>query len=158
MPQAGPVDQWTPKLVRERLIEAATWVRYYGGPVGPAPMRSALPGYAVSLEDHLAEGWGIPEVAGNDDEAGRLQHMPLPPGPDRITALEDALTWVGRYVARDHRVLARILQMWIRCRVYRGSFDAVCADLRISRAHAYVLRDRALGLIARGLDGEGHRP
>ena len=51
---------WTPKRVREVLIEAVTWAQQYAGPIGPAAVRGSMPVYKPTLEDHLEEGWGLP--------------------------------------------------------------------------------------------------
>lgn len=152
---------WTPALVRAELIQAVTWVRFYGGPVGPARMRSCLPAYAPTLEDHLAEGWGLPETADDDDEEQerhRRKVMALPPSAARVGALSDALHWVGRHVARSHPGSARMLALWLRCRVYRRNYDEAVRAMGVAPGHAYRLRDRALGLIAMGLDRDGNRP
>lgn len=144
-------DCWTPKLVAERLIEAVSWVRYSGGPVGPTDrIRSALPHYAPSLEDHLEEGWGIPEIAG--DEMAEDRAVRLPPSPEKITAHMDALQWQSRYLADGNNGAGRMLSLWLACRVHGASFErAVDRRGTMNRRAAYRLKDRALSLIAQGL-------
>ena len=149
-------DVWTPKLVRDRLIEAITWARFCAGPVGPTKIKSNLPAYRASLDDHLAEGWGLPEVAGDDDPIDRRLY--LPPPADRVQALIEALEWVAHYVALTNQGSARMLNLWLRCRVYKLDFDWMVGELGLSRGHAYRLRDRALSLIAQGLDRDGKQP
>lgn len=136
---------WTPKLVKARLVAATLWVKHYGGPVGPSGVKSSMPSYKASFEDHMDEGWGIPEVAGEDpaDDKGR----PLPPSAEEVEAHLDALMWVSSFVAKTHPESARILALWLRCKVYRRDFDRAIGD-RQSRGHAYRLRDRALSLIS----------
>lgn len=149
---------WTYKLVRERLIEAVTYARFYGGPVGPSGMRSGMPAYRASLEDHLDEGWGLPEAAEDDEDTARNRAMPRPPSPERIEHLVDALAWPARFVALSNPGSARMLSLWLRCRVYKLDFERALDRIGMSRSHAYRLRDRALTLIAVGLDREGSRP
>lgn len=150
---------WTPDLVRARLIEAVTWVRYYGGPVGPAQIRSSMPTYRPTLDDHLDEGWGLPENADDGDEdATRRKVMAMPPSPDKVEQLIDALTWVASYVARNNHGSAKMLSLWLWCRVYRHDFRQRVKAAKIQPSHAYRLRDRALMLIATGLDADGKTP
>lgn len=150
----GP-EVWTPELVNKRLVEAVRWVRFHGGPVGPSGVKSCMPSYRPSLEDHLEEGWGLPEVA--DDEAEPARPKPLPPTPEMVEKLIDALTWVSRYVAPTNPGSARMLALWLRCKVYRRDFEDDLAG-RVSRGHAYRLRDRGLSLIAVALTNAGVEP
>ncbi|TXH44938.1 MAG: hypothetical protein E6Q97_31945 [Desulfurellales bacterium] len=143
---------WTPGEVKAELVEAVRWVRFHGGPVGPSGIRSCMPSYTPSLEDHLEEGWGLPEVAG-DDRPGDKK-VSLPPTPERVEQLIDALTWISRYVVATNPGSAQMLALWVRCKVYRRDFgDAV--EGRLSRSSAYRLRDRGLGIIATRLTAEG---
>lgn len=147
---------WTPRLVKLELIAAITWARYSVSPVGPSQIRSTMPAYKASLDDHLDEGWGLPELAeGVPDEAQRLY---VSPPADRVQALIEALEWVAHYVALTNQGSARMLNLWLRCRVYKLDFDWMVGELGLSRGHAYRLRDRALSLIAQGLDRDGKQP
>lgn len=139
------IEGWTPKLVKARLVAATLWVKHYGGPVGPSGVKSSMPTYKASLDDHLEERWGFPETADEDprDDRGR----PMPPTAEEVELHLDALTWVASYVHPTHPESARILALWVRCKVYRRDFDRAIRD-RQSRGHAYRLRDRALMLIS----------
>ena len=142
-------DGWTPKAVKDRMVEAVRWARYNVGPTGPAPMRSAMPIFLPTMEDHLEEGWGLPEKAEGVDEPDRVLRIALP--PEKIQQMIDTLEWCAKYLAADHPGSARMLNLWLRCRVYRGDFNKVVEARGISRAHAYRLRDRGLSLIAQAL-------
>lgn len=145
------METWTPKLVGERLIEAVRWANYAAGQVGPAGIRGGMPSYAPTWEERLAEGWGIPELAGDEQQPDR--RMRVPATPAQITAFEAALTWPAIYLLPDHEGSARIMCVWVRCKAARASFDdAVDRRKTISRATAYRLRDRALSIISQGLD------
>lgn len=149
-------EGWTPKLVGERLVAALRWAERASGRVGPAAIRSTMPTYLPTLEDHLAEGWGLPEVAGDD---GALERpMERHPTPAEIDAHMQALSWVAEYLAKDHRNLAMLLQLWLLCRLGRADWKKTLQNWRVSRAHAYRLRDRALGMIAQGLERKGIKP
>ena len=149
---------WTPELVRDRMIEAVRWARYTAGPTGPAPIRSLMPEYRASLEDHLAEGWGLPEKADGVDEAERAIHLRMP--PERVDQMIWVLDWCRLYLAKDRPGDAVILNLWLRCRVYRGNFDTALKrrSFAMTRRHAYRMRDRALAHISQRLDKEGFRP
>lgn len=159
MPRDTHPEVWTPDLVRKALVEAVSWSRQFGGPVGPAGVRSTMPHYRATLEDHLDEGWGLPEVAG-DEPSVDGRPVVLPPPPERVSQLLEALGWVGRYLLPDHPGSAQMLQLWLRCKT-RGDgrgFDPALRRMGMGRGHAYRLRDRALSRIAQGLTVDGSRP
>jgi hypothetical protein len=142
-------EGWTPTLVKERLIEAVRWARYNVGPTGPAPIRSAMPSYTATLEDHLAEGWGFPEQAEDNAPDEKVLRINLP--PEKVQQLIDALEWCAKYLAADHPGSARMLNLWVRCRVYKADFNRNIEARGLSRSHAYRLRDRGLSVIAQAL-------
>ena len=147
-------DVWTPKLVRERLVEAVKWARYHAGPTGPAAVKALYPVYVPSADDFEDEGWGDRENA--DD--GDLE--PPPPRkrykPAEVSKLIAALYWPGKYAVPGHPTSARILNLWVRCRVHKINFDKTIERKgEMSRASAYRYRDRALGAIAQGLMRDG---
>ncbi|XAI96300.1 hypothetical protein [Microcystis phage Mae-JY30] len=145
------VDTWTPKLVRERLVEAIRWARYNAGPTGPAPVRALMPTYIPSQAERDEEGWGHPETADDDEPVLRRQLR-----PDQVSAIIDALHWPARYAVPELPTSARILNLWLRCKVYRGNFDkTIERQGEMSRASAYRMRDRALAAIAVGLERDG---
>lgn len=151
-------ETWTPKLVRERMIEAVRWARYNAGPTGPAPIRSAMPSYKPTLEDHLEEGWGLPEKAEGVEEAERVVRIPL--SPERIDEMIWVLDWPRLYLAKEHPGDAVMLNLWLRCRVYKSNFERAlqARGFPMSRRHADRMKDRALSHISQRLDREGHRP
>ena len=148
-------ETWTPKRVGEVMTEAVRWARFNAGQVGPAGIKGCMPAFNPTLEDHLDEGWGIPEVAGeNEPDAARPVRRPAT--PEQITRFEAALHWPTLYLFPRHEGSARILGLWLRCKVHKRPFDAaIKARGTISRTNAYALRDRALSLISQGLDRDG---
>lgn len=140
------------------MIEAVRWARYNAGPTGPAPIRSAMPTYKPTLEDHLAEGWGFPEQAEGVADGDNVIRLSLP--PHKIDQLADALDWCRRYLSPDHTGDAVILNLWLRCKVYRGNFEQAlkARGFPMSRRHADRMRDRALSIISQKLDEEGRTP
>ncbi len=126
------------------------WVHRYGGEVGPRGF-SRLGGMAfrATLDDHLEEGWGLPEVMGNDGLQERV--LVLPPSPVLVTRHLDALEWTGRYLCPDHIGSARTVGLWAARKARRTSFEKA-VEGRMARSAAYRLRDRGLSLISVGLD------
>jgi len=146
---------WTPELVRDRMIEAVRWARYTAGPTGPAPIRSLMPDYRASLEDHLAEGWGLPEKA--DGVEGGDKVLRIQCSSAQVSQMETRLQWAADYLCPMHAGDARILNLWLRCKVYRLSFEAALAaqGWPLSRRHADRVKDRALSRIAQALQDRG---
>lgn len=149
------MDGWTPEIVRDRLVDALQWAGRAAGLVGPAGVKSAMPRYIATFEDHMDEGWGIPEVAGDDDpEERQLRVMETPEAVARHLA---ALQWQADFLA-DAPGPRAFLALWLKCRVWRGSFESEAKRRGVSRGVAYALRDRGLSLIAIGLTDRGDRP
>ncbi|MGA0615914.1 hypothetical protein [Paracoccus sp. KR1-242] len=151
-----PDDVWTPSRVKETLAEAISWARRHAGPVGPAPMRGSMPNFNPTLEDHLEEGWGIPEAAGDDEDWTKPIELPI--DPKRADFLMASLTWVGIFLINDgHPVTGKMVSLWMAHSVSRNNraFDAAIKREKVSRGHAYRLRDRGFSLIAQRLTAAG---
>jgi hypothetical protein len=112
-------ETWTPKLARDVLVDAIRWARYNAGPTGPAPVRSVMPIYTPSIFDRLEEGWGFPD-AGEEAEERRIRRSY---SPHEVQRFIDALYWPAKYAVPDLPTSARILNLWLRCKVYRVDFD-----------------------------------
>lgn len=148
-------ETWTPKLAGDRFVTALRWATYTGGKVGPSGIRGSMPAFNATMDDHLDEGWGLPEVAG-DDEPGDGKRLVVQATAAQISAYEAALLWPALYLYPAHEGSARMLCLWARCKVYRKPFDDVLKRRgTISRATAFRLRDRALSVISIGLDKDG---
>ncbi|WP_102225188.1 hypothetical protein [Acidimangrovimonas sediminis] len=153
--EAIEAETWTPELVRDRMLEALRWARYAGGRVGPRGFGSAIPAFVATLDDHLSEGWGLPEIAGDDRPSERV--VRIRPTPAQVDAHLAALHWTADHLVGDHAGLARVLNLWLCCRVYKISFEKQLQrrGSTMARGHAYRLRDRALSVIAQRLDAGG---
>lgn len=147
------VDTWTPKLAGERLIEAIRWARYNAGPTGPASVRALYPIYVATPDEREEEGWGEQENANDPTEVPKYRR---PLKPHEVSALIDALYWPAKYAVEQLPTATRVLNVWLRCKVYGGNFDKVIETRReFSRATAYRYRDKALAAIAVGLESDG---
>ena len=147
------VDTWTPKLVGERLIEAIRWARYNAGPTGPAPVRALMPTYIASPKEREEAGWDGQE---NVDDPTEVPNYRRPLKPREVSALIEALYWPAKYSVVELPTATRVLNLWLRCKIYRGNFDKVIEHRReFSRATAYRYRDKALAAIAVGLERDG---
>jgi hypothetical protein len=146
------LETWTPKIVGDRMVAALRWATYTGGRVGPGGIKGSMPAFNPTLEDHLDEGWGLPDRAGDDDpEDGK--RLVVQATAAQITAHEAALNWPADFLYPAHEGSARMLCLWLRCKVHKRSFDdAIKRRGTISRATAFRLRDRGLTIISVGLD------
>lgn len=140
-------DYWTPKLAGEILIEAARWALTHGGPAGPASIRSSMPELAMDWIDRMAQGWA--SVASQQPTKKRRNYRPA-----EVSQFERAILWPLEYLA-DQDGLARVLQLWLRCKITKQKFDAAVDERKWSRATAYRHRDKALSIISQGLDAAG---
>lgn len=149
---ATELETWTPKRVQAVLIEAIRWARYHAGPTGPAPVRSLMPIYTPTWEDRLEEGWGLPDACEEDEQRKPIRRY----SPKETQRLIDALYWPAKYAVPEMPTSARILNLWLRCHVYKADFRKVIERRgEMSRASAYRYRDRALTAISVGLDRDG---
>ncbi len=124
------------------------------GPVGPRGVSHVRLPFAATFDDHLDEGWGLPEAADDDRGEDRPLKLMLPPAV--VSRHRAALEWPATYLAAEHVTSARMLGLWVACKAEKRSFDgAVKARGGIVRAHAYRYRDKGLTLISIGLARDG---
>lgn len=142
------IDVWTPKIVGEELVEAVRWAQAAAGPVGPARFKATMPEPYFLTWERVYEGW--------DEElppdATPPRRRPYPPA--RISFFERVLWWPSEYL-RGHDGPARVLKVWVRCKVFRVPFNKEVDRRGWNRATAYRQRDRALALISMGLASKG---
>lgn len=151
-PAPLPPHVWTTRLVREVMLDTVGWANVTAGQVGPRGFaRVAKLQWSPTLEDHLREGWGLPEKA----EETEVENRPRPTfSQAQISLFSRAMHWQGRYLYPDHVGSSRMLALWLRSKARRASFEKGIERMGVSRGHAYRLRDRALGLIALGLTAD----
>ena len=153
LPDAPQAPTWTPEIVGEQLCAALRWAKHNTGRVGPGGFVGSRSLFNVTLEDHLEEGWGLPEIAGDDEPDERRQYAM--PSPEQITRYEMALAWPADYLLPDHKGSARMLGLWAACEISKRSFNGACKARGVDRRAALQLRDRGLSLISQALDRAG---
>lgn len=149
-PKAAAHDGWTPALVGEALIEAMHWVRRHGGPAGPRGMSSVQFNFVADLDVHLEAGWGLPEIAGEDEP--EECELILPATPAQVSRHLAALQWPADYLCPERIGSARMLGLWAVCKVSRRSFAGAVKARGVARGMAYQLRDRGLSIISQRLE------
>ncbi|ULB08422.1 hypothetical protein ORIO_00505 [Cereibacter azotoformans] len=141
-----PRETWTPETVERALVDALTWVRSTGGPVGPRGFSRSQSRFVRALG--WEDDWGAVETADDDVPPPiRIQGTAA-----RVTFYETALEWPARYLCPDHVGSARCVGLWARCKARKASFAYEAKARGLARRHAYSLKDRALSLIAQGLE------
>lgn len=147
------MTEWTAKLVRETLADAVRWA-HHTVTSGASGMSGSQFPYKASLEDHLEEGWGLPEIAGDEEEEEKERVFV---SAERAQQYEAALQWQAAYLGADHPVSSQLLAAWLRSQIKRrsGAFEAAAKRMGFGKSQAYRLRDRALGVIAMGLTVDG---
>ena len=121
-PPSGPPVTWTPDLVRDVLLDALRWVRRHGGPAGGRGFVAAKLDFRPTEKDHAREGWGLPEVAGDVEEAPEVHPMDMV-SPERQRLFRRALFWQVDHL-REHTADAAVLAAWLASRVGGQKFEA----------------------------------
>lgn len=150
------VETWTPDLVRDVLLDALRWQRRHGGKVGPGGFaRVHGLAFVPTDADRAREGWGLAEVAGDADDVPTVHPLDAVSG-ERQALFRRALEWQLDHL-QDHTADAAALAGWLAAKVDRQPLEAELArrGVKLARAHAYRIRDRALGRIASALEAAG---
>ena len=137
-------DLWVPKVVDERLVEAMRVVMRGVGRVGPAGHGNNMPDYYYDWADLWFQ-------AGNKDNSKPRGLSLLSASQEQVTRMEEAIRWPAVYLA-DHPGPRRVLAAYLRAKAHRYKFSDDCKRRGWPRATAYRARDKALALIAQGLN------
>lgn len=145
------LDVWVPKTVEKRLIEAARLVERVSGSWKPKEFGNSMPVFQRDWTDWLAQldeaGKDLSDVKIERDEG------PMRRGATsrEISRMEAAICWPVEYLGEQPGP-RKVLAVFLRCKAYRKPFDRACKRLGWPRATAYRARDKALSLIAQGLN------
>jgi hypothetical protein len=124
------VDNWTPKMVEERLIDAAAVMRRL------PPVR--VPGHFSTWPRALVE---FADLVGQQPEPMQLP----PPSPAAISRMEETLGWLRWLEAEDAKLV------WARAE--GKPWKAICWQFGIERATATRRWQYGLSVIAWRLNG-----
>lgn len=138
-------DLWTTARVARAMVQALRVANRVAGPTGPKQYGNAMPRVIYDWADIL--GW----TAEEEEKPTEGEPVRLTPTSSQVERMERAILWQSRYLA-DFPDLAAFLKVWLRCRVSRKKFGAECKRRGWARATAYRGRDRALAIIAEGLN------
>lgn len=148
-------ELWTPKLVRDALVDAYRMLQRVGGKVGPAHLKAYWPEYQIDQADFVEQSLAQTlkqqrqpasyrtrmnvtrmemVLTGWRDEDGREQ-APWMGGP--LLALPD---------------LRRVLRTWIFSELRGEPFKELCAKRGWVYTTHLTWRDRAAGIIAQRLN------
>lgn len=130
---------WTTKEVQKTLIDAGWHCLATGGRAMPYLTEPGL--------------WGTTSTP-DDDEDERRKRLRRRRSPARISFLERAIWWPVDYL-HDDPERARMLQLWLACKMFRASFKDAVESRGVARATAYRMVERALTVISVGLDRDG---
>ncbi|WP_417264541.1 hypothetical protein [Celeribacter sp.] len=95
LPDVPVAPTWTPDFVGEQLVEALKWAKHNAGRVGPGGMVGSYSPFVATFDDHLAEGWGLPEIAGDDEPDERRRHAALQLRDRGLSLISQALDRAG---------------------------------------------------------------
>ncbi|ABS14250.1 hypothetical protein I6H96_02645 [Brucella anthropi] len=145
---------WLPKIVDERLVEAAKLAQRTAGPTGPREDGNAWPKFQrefLDWYDEIKDEFG--NIIGHVQTGEPEKKMPYIPAR-KISQMEAAIQWPMHYL-KEHDGPRNVLSVYLRCKAYRKPFGQACKRLGWPRATAYRARDKALSLIAQGLNSDG---
>ena len=141
-------DLWTPETVASALVWALKLVTRVGGSTGPKAFGNAMPRHLYEWADIV--GW----VTEEGEFTGRTAPARIGATAEQVTRMEAVLRWQGQYLAGQPGP-GRVLKLWLRAKVTRSHFNKTMKRHGWSPRTAYRARDRALALIAVGLNRDG---
>ena len=145
-----PITSWTVDSVGKVLVEALRMHERIYRSKTPTGGYSAWPAILREWEDILNQV-GAGETF-RDRNAPRLALT-----ADQVSRVEQVVEWQTRYL-RLQPGPARVLSLWLLCKVRRWKFKDAIRRAGIAPSTAYWARDRALRLIAEGLIRDGVEP
>jgi hypothetical protein len=140
----GDAAIWTPKLVREALIDAYRMLKRIGGRIGPRGDRAFWPEFQNNSDDYA------PEVTRTSPYHSRMT----------VTRMEAILignaslpAWLD--LLKEAPDLRRVLKRWIKSELRGEATKELCRDRGWNYTTFMTHRDRAAGIIAQRLNAAG---
>lgn len=153
----GDQELWTPKLVKDALVDAFRMLRRTGGRVGPAAVRAAWPVYRMDQADFMEQS-----IAGTlrDRSSSRPEYRTRM----NITRMEMVLCgWKGEdgrehpawFVSIPDADLREKLEAWVFAELRGDATTDLCIRNGWALATFKRHRDRAAGIVAQRLNAGG---
>lgn len=146
----GDQELWTPKLVKDALVDAFRMLRRVGGRVGPAQARAYWPEFQIDQADFMEQSI-----------AGTLKEKPSPPAYRTrmsVTRMEHVLfgwrddlgdhpAWLAGPLLEAEDLRYKLVQ-WVHSELREESTTDLCLRKGWALASFKRHRDRAAGVIA----------
>lgn len=149
----GDAELWTPRLVRDVLVDAFRMLRRIGGRVGPARLRAYWPEFRIDQADFVEQ-----MLAGNLKQS----QPPKAAYRTRINATRMEMVMIGAGglppwmdMLREAPDLQRVLHTWIKAELRGDAIKELCRDKGMVYTTFLTHRDRAAGIIAQRLNAAG---
>lgn len=136
-------EAWTPDLVAENLVIALRYLRRMPGGGGSGGGDS-WPRLLREAADY------VQQLQGGETFAYR-NASPLHLTADQVSRMNAVIEWQAIYLKQNDGP-ARMLALWLFCKTSRMKYREALSNARVPPATAYRARDRALSIIARGLE------
>lgn len=152
--------EWSSRLVKARLREAARGIERLGGRVGPASKLTFWIDYRLfkhisdfdrnAQAEGLSEGTRAPTAAALN--SGGMSDV-------AISRIEQAILWPLRYLSDDGSADERLaVHCWMGCEARRENFSERYVELGCSWATARRRRDAGFDIISTGLSSDDVLP
>lgn len=145
----GTAELWTPKLVREALIDAHRMLKRIGGKVGPGPLKAWWPTFQNNPEDYADEEKQRRKAEQKSDQ----YHTRMTPTRMELVLLgkDGEPPWLDGPLLLAPE-LRRVLLTWIKAELRGEAFKELCRRKVWTYTTALTHRDRAAGMIAQRLN------
>lgn len=149
---AIPVDfAWSPEVVEMRLKEAIRVTQRTAGRVGPKIFGSAWPEYQYDWADRLAQQGRTDEEKAED--ARERNRARINYTAAQVSAADEALAWVERYVENEHQ--RKALCLWMYAKAVGRPWQAMAKRRGMNVETAKRRKSRAIHSIIVGLVRDG---
>lgn len=147
----GNAELWTPKLVRNALVDAYRMLRKVGGRVGPAGMKAYWPEFRGTDPGDVANEEQRRKA--EQREAEYRTRMTVTRMEAVLLGADDLPPWME--LVREAPDLQRTLSIFINAELRGDSAKELCIHHGWTYTTALTYRDRAAGIIAQRLNAAG---
>lgn len=152
----GDHELWTPKLVKDALVDAFRMLNRVGGRVGPAGLKAYWPEYAVEAGDFFEQSVAGTLRQQRAPRAAYLTRMTVTRMEAIFTGWKDDkgvnhVGWLGGPLNQAPDLRRRLLD-WVHAELRGETTVELCQRRKLSLASFKRHRDRAAGIIAHRLN------